>query len=93
MWVESRIVRPSALSCAVYQGLVAPEEKDRVVDGRVGLCRRQQVLNNVFVQCPLRAGGDLSALGVPGTVDLTSVRVVEDSAGSADEARAELLNH
>ena len=30
------------------------DQKARVVDGRVGLCRRHKVLNNLFVQCPQR---------------------------------------
>ena len=29
-------------------------QKDRVVNGRVGLCRQHRVLNNVFVECPKR---------------------------------------
>lgn len=29
-------------------------QADRVIKGRVGLCRRHQVLNNVFAQCPKR---------------------------------------
>jgi len=36
---------------AVYLNL---GQADRVIDGRVGLCRRHQVLNNVFVHCPKR---------------------------------------
>ena len=30
------------------------DQKGRVVDGRVGLCRRHKVLNNLFVRCPQR---------------------------------------
>jgi len=29
-------------------------QADRVIDGRVGLCRRHRVLNNVFARCPRR---------------------------------------
>lgn len=36
---------------AVYLNLVQAE---RIIDGRVGLCRRHRVLNNVFVECPKR---------------------------------------
>ncbi len=36
---------------AVYLNL---NQASRVIDGRVGLCRRHEVLNNVFVGCPKR---------------------------------------
>jgi len=37
-----------------YAVRVNLDQKGRVVDGRVGLCRRHRVLNNVFVGCPKR---------------------------------------
>ena len=37
-----------------YAVSVHLEQKGRVVDGRVGLCRQHKVLNNVFVACPKR---------------------------------------
>lgn len=35
-----------------YAVLIHLTQKDRLVEGRVGLCRKHRVLNNVFVACP-----------------------------------------
>jgi len=37
-----------------YAVSVNLDQRTRVVGGRVGLCRRHKVLNNVFVECPKR---------------------------------------
>ncbi len=37
-----------------YAVSVHLEQKRRVVDGRVGLCRQHKVLNNLFIACPKR---------------------------------------
>jgi len=37
-----------------YAVSVNLDQRSRVVGGRVGLCRRHKVLNNVFMECPKR---------------------------------------
>ena len=37
-----------------YAVSVNLNQSERLIDGRVGLCRRNKVLNNIFAQCPKR---------------------------------------